>query len=155
MIADEGLPNIYNRHQVLAQTVWAAVQAWGKDGPMQLNVAAPEKRSHAITSIRLASPLAGQLQDWTSQNIGLTLGIGLGMEPADGFFRIGHMGHVNGQMVMAALGGIDAGLKAIKAPHGQDALTAASAMLASAQTGQSTISNSSGDKKPKPSKCCG
>ena len=40
------------------------------------------------------------------------------------------MGHVSGHMVMAVLGTIDAGLKALGIPHGKGALEAASAALA-------------------------
>ena len=49
-----------------------------------------------------------------------------------GFFRIGHMGHVNGQMIMGVLGTIDAGLKALEIPHGGGALEAAASVIATA-----------------------
>jgi alanine-glyoxylate transaminase/serine-glyoxylate transaminase/serine-pyruvate transaminase len=67
--------------------------------------------------------------------LGLTLGIGLGMAaPGDpawhGFFRLGHMGHVNGQMVMGMLGGIEAGLRALGIEHGPGALDAAAEAIA-------------------------
>ncbi|MEL6210449.1 MAG: alanine--glyoxylate aminotransferase family protein, partial [Pseudomonadota bacterium] len=45
------------------------------------------------------------------------------------FFRMGHMGHVNAQMVMGALGSIGAGLKALDIEHGSGALEAAAAVL--------------------------
>ena len=32
---------------------------------------------------------------------------------SDGYFRLGHMGHVNAHMIMGVLGTIDAGLKAL------------------------------------------
>jgi alanine-glyoxylate transaminase/serine-glyoxylate transaminase/serine-pyruvate transaminase len=65
----------------------------------------------------------------------MTLGIGLGMSEegdpnGDGFFRIGHMGHVNAQMVMGMLGCIEAGLTALEIPHGAGALAAAAAVMA-------------------------
>jgi alanine-glyoxylate transaminase/serine-glyoxylate transaminase/serine-pyruvate transaminase len=82
--------------------------------------------------------LATHLRDWTESQLGLTLGIGLGMAPPDdpdwhGFFRLGHMGHVSGHMVMGLLGGIDAGLKALSVPHGSGALNAASQIIAGLQ----------------------
>ena len=49
-----------------------------------------------------------------------------------GFFRIGHMGHVNAHMVLGVLGTIDAGLKALQIPHGEGALEAATAVAARA-----------------------
>jgi len=39
------------------------------------------------------------------------------------------MGHVNAQMVMGALGAIEAGMKAIQIPHGSGALSAAAEVL--------------------------
>ena len=65
----------------------------------------------------------------------MTLGIGLGMAPSndpgwDGFFRLGHMGHVNGHMIMGMLGGIEAGLRAMKVAHGGGALDAAAQVIA-------------------------
>jgi len=49
---------------------------------------------------------------------------------ADGFFRIGHMGHVNAQMIMGTLGSIQAGLIALDIPHGAGGLDAAARALA-------------------------
>ena len=51
-----------------------------------------------------------------------------------GFFRLGHMGHLSGHMVMGMLGGIEAGLGALKIPHGAGALDAAAAVIAEAGT---------------------
>ncbi|MCR8828112.1 pyridoxal-phosphate-dependent aminotransferase family protein [Pseudosulfitobacter koreensis] len=135
MIHDEGIENVWRRHHLLARAVWAAVEAWGKDGPMKMNVGDPAQRGHSVTAISIGAPHATALRDWTEQNLGLTLGIGLGMaetsDPAwHGYFRLGHMGHVSGHMVMGMLGGIDAGLKALDLPHGGGALEAASGVIA-------------------------
>ena len=75
------------------------------------------------------------LRDWVEQNLGLTLGIGLGMAPPGdpawhGFLRLGHMGHVNGHMILGLLGGIEAGLSALDIPHGRGALDAAATVIA-------------------------
>jgi len=55
-------------------------------------------------------------------------------EPGDpswhGFFRLGHMGHVNGQMILALLGGIEAGMAALDIPRGRGAVDAAAAVIA-------------------------
>ena len=100
-----------------------------------MNVKDPANRSHAVTSLRLDSPQATALREWTQHQIGLTLGIGLGMAPPGdpawhGFFRLGHMGHVNGHMIMGLLGGIEAGLTALDIPHGGGALDAAARVIA-------------------------
>ncbi|MEM6307722.1 MAG: aminotransferase class V-fold PLP-dependent enzyme, partial [Pseudomonadota bacterium] len=135
MMKEEGFDHIYQRHATLAAAVWAAVEAWGNGGDMALNIPDPALRSNAVTSIRLQAPDGTRLRDWTEQQAGVTLGIGLGMaEPGDpawhGFFRIGHMGHVNAQMIMGTLGSIQAGLTALNIPHGADGLSAAAGVLA-------------------------
>ena len=71
-----------------------------------------------------------KLRGWCEEKAGLTLGIGLGREPADAYFRVGHMGHVNAQMILAAIATIDAGLKATGIAHGAGAVEAATALIA-------------------------
>lgn len=135
MIHEEGIEQVWARHRVLARAVWAACEAWGQSGSFAMNVANPDHRSTAVTALRLQSPHATELRTWVEQELGLTLGIGLGMAPPndpgwDGFFRLGHMGHVNGHMIMGMLGGIEAGLRAMKVAHGGGALDAAAQVIA-------------------------
>ena len=130
MIFDEGLENVFDRHAKLAQIIWSAFDVWSEKGPMRLNVADPAHRSHAVTSVAIGSPNGDKLRHWCEHQCGLTLGIGLGRDPADAYFRIGHMGHLNAHMIMGALGTIDAGLKALDIPHGEGALSAAAQALA-------------------------
>ena len=137
MIAEEGLEKIWARHETLARAVWAATDVWGQEGPLRLNVSEPSHRSHAVTSLAIEAPNGTRLRHWTEKNTGVTLGIGLGMETEEdphstGFFRIGHMGHVNAHMVLGVLGSIDAGLKALRIPHGRGALEAASEVISAA-----------------------
>lgn len=131
----EGIEAVWKRHNLLARAIWAACETWSDGGLLELNVADPAHRSCAVTALRLEAPNGTALRDWVEHNIGLTLGIGLGMAaPGDpawhGFFRLGHMGHVNGQMIMGMLGGIETGLGALDIPRGQGALEAASAVIA-------------------------
>ena len=137
MIKAEGMEHIWARHEVLARAIWAAVEAWGQDGPMRLNMADPAHRSHAVTSLHLGAPHGTALRRWTQDQAGLTLGIGLGMsteeDPAgDGYFRFGHMGHVNAQMILGLLATVQSGLVALSIPHGPGGIEAASAVIAGA-----------------------
>ncbi|MFC7702808.1 pyridoxal-phosphate-dependent aminotransferase family protein [Plastorhodobacter daqingensis] len=137
MIEEEGLEAVWTRHDLLAQAIWAAVDHWGIEGAMSLNIPDPACRARSVTSIRMQSPNATALRDWTEQRAGVTLGIGLGMAPPGdpawhGFFRIGHMGHVNAHMVMGVLGVIEAGLVALGIPHGPGAIAAATRIIAKA-----------------------
>ena len=130
IIKAEGLDNVFDRHAKLAQVIWAAFDQWSMAGPMRLNIADPANRSHAVTSVHIGSPHGDALRNWCEHQCGLTLGIGLGQSPADAFFRIGHMGHVNAHMIMGVLGTMDAGLLALDIPHGTGALAAAAKALA-------------------------
>jgi alanine-glyoxylate transaminase / serine-glyoxylate transaminase / serine-pyruvate transaminase len=134
MIFEEGLPQVWARHARLARAYWAALDAWSAGGPLKMNVAKPSERSHAVTAVS-AGPGSEGLRAWLTANTGVTLGIGLGMAPAndparDQFFRIGHMGHVNAQMVLGVIGAIETGLTALQIPHGKGALEAAAGILA-------------------------
>ena len=132
MIEEEGLENVWARHAILARAVWAACEAWGQGGPLRLAVENPAHRSHAVTALGLAEGQADALRAWTKQKAGVTLGVGLGREPASAFFRIGHMGHVNAHMTLGVLGTIEAGLTALAIPHGPGALEAAARVIAAA-----------------------
>ena len=134
MIKAEGLEAVWARHDHLARVIWAACETWASEGPFSMNVTDPQFRSRAVTSLRLDDGQGTALRNWVEGNLGLTLGIGLGMaEPgtyaADSFFRFGHMGHVNGHMIMGLLGGVEAGLTALDIPHGRGALEAAATVL--------------------------
>ncbi|QYX57398.1 aminotransferase class V-fold PLP-dependent enzyme [Roseovarius sp. SCSIO 43702] len=135
LIMDEGIENVWARHETLARAVWAAVEAWGAgDGVMRLNIADPAHRSHAVTSISLPAPDGDRLRRWTEDMAGVTLGVGLGMaEPgspnAGAHFRLGHMGHVNAHMLMGALGVMEAGLVALDVPRGDGGLSAAAEVI--------------------------
>jgi alanine-glyoxylate transaminase/serine-glyoxylate transaminase/serine-pyruvate transaminase len=136
MIREEKLPHIWQRHETLAKAVWAACSAWGQDGPLLMNISDPAFRSRAVTALAIGAPDGKKLRRWTEYQAGVTLGIGLNMATAedpkaDGFFRIGHMGHVNAQMIMGTLGSIQAGLIALDIPHGAGGLDAAAQALAS------------------------
>ena len=128
------MENVWARHERLARAIWAACEVWAEGGALALNVGETEFRSRAVTSLRLDQGRGTALRNWVEGNLGLTLGIGLGMaEPddpkRDDFFRLGHMGHLNGQMVMGMLGGVEAGLAALNIPRGKGALDAAAAVI--------------------------
>jgi alanine-glyoxylate transaminase/serine-glyoxylate transaminase/serine-pyruvate transaminase len=135
MIAEEGLENIWHRHATLARCYWVALEAWGQGGPVRMNIADPANRTHAVTSVAIGAPHATELRTWMCDNAGVSLGIGLGMAPPDdpawhGYFRIGHMGHVNAHMALGTIGAIQSGLTALNIPFGKGALDAASAVCA-------------------------
>lgn len=137
LVKEEGIANVWERHEKLARSVWAALDVWGADGPVAMNVKTPALRSCAVTTVNIGAPLGTKLRKWVEENTGVTLGISLGMADADdpawhGYFRIAHMGHVNAHMTMGVLGVIEAGLSALDIPHGRGALDAAAAIISKA-----------------------
>lgn len=130
LIHAEGIEQVWARHERLATAIWAACETWAEGGALHLNVADRARRSHAVTALRLTGGRGTALRAFTERQLGLTLGIGLGMEDYDSCFRLGHMGHVNGQMVMAMLGGMETAMTALEIPRGKGALEAAAAVLA-------------------------
>ncbi|WP_395540328.1 pyridoxal-phosphate-dependent aminotransferase family protein [Neotabrizicola sp. sgz301269] len=136
ILHEEGLENVWRRHEVLAGAVWAAFDAWGAGNPaIAMNVRDPAFRGRSVTAARLGAPHATQLRDWCEAEAGVTLGIGLGMstpdDPAgDGFLRVAHMGHVNAHMTLGALAVMEAGILALKIPHGPGGIAAAAARVA-------------------------
>jgi alanine-glyoxylate transaminase/serine-glyoxylate transaminase/serine-pyruvate transaminase len=135
IIKTEGIEEIWARHETLARAIWAACETWGATGPLELNIADENLRSRAVTALRIGAPHGSALRQWVQDNAGVTLGIGLGMaEPGDpawhGFFRIGHMGHVNAHMILGALGAIESGLIALDIPHGPGGQQASAQVIA-------------------------
>lgn len=135
MIEEEGLENIWARHAAIAASVWAAFDHWGTEGPLEVNAPDRSMRSHSVTALRTGSEKATALREWSESRAGLTLGIGLGMAEKNApdwhhFFRLGHMGHVNAQMILGALGTIEAGLKAVDLPHSPGGALRASELIA-------------------------
>lgn len=133
IIHEEGLPAVWNRHKVLAEAIWSAVEVWGQAGPVRPNIAEREKRSNAVTLVNFGPGNGLKLREWMEHSYGVTLGIPLeGVENADDYLRIGHMGHVNGHMVMGVLAGLQAGMTALQIPHGATGLEAAMKVVAEA-----------------------
>ena len=138
ILHEEGLEHVWARHEVFARAIWAAVDAWGGGGSFRLNITDPAKRSNAVTTIWTGENEADRLRKWSEHYAGLTLGIGLSLTEMDGamkgdLFRIGHMGHLNIPMIMATLGTIDTGLKALEIPHGSGAVEAAARVISAFQ----------------------
>jgi alanine-glyoxylate transaminase/serine-glyoxylate transaminase/serine-pyruvate transaminase len=144
MIFEEGLENVWSRHATFARAVAAAVEAWGRGGALALNIADPDVRSHAVTTIRTAAGDGARLRRWCSETAGVTLGIGLEGPDADPetLFRIGHMGHLNPPMLLGTLATIEAGLAALGIAHGAGALESAARAIAAggaAAPGRETV----------------
>lgn len=138
ILEEEGLEAVWARHRALSRAVHAAVEAWGRGGPWELNIADPAARSAAVTSIRMGGLDAFALRRHAEGELGVTLGVGLALDnPAagareTGVFRIGHMGHVSPAVLLGTLAAIETSMDALGMPHGSGALEAAARTLAQA-----------------------
>ncbi len=136
LLREEGLEQVWARHERLAGAVWAAFDVWAKGNPrIALTVPEAAHRGRSVTAARLGAPDAARLRAWLEQKAGVTLGVGLGMgSPEDpqatGFLRVAHMGHVNAHMTLGALAAMEAGMSALGIAHGPGALDAAARRIA-------------------------
>ncbi|MGF1599583.1 MAG: pyridoxal-phosphate-dependent aminotransferase family protein [Acidimicrobiales bacterium] len=132
MIEEEGgLEAVWRRHQVLADAVRAAVEAWASPRHLACNIIDPAARSNAVTTVLTGDVDAAALAALCEHRTGLTLGHGIG--PFAGrAFRIGHMGHLNPPMVLGTLATIEAALRALRAPLGNSGVAAAVEIVAEA-----------------------
>jgi len=144
MLAEEGLENVWARHEVLAGAVRAAVGAWAVPGGLELFVEDPGSRSNAVTAVMTGDVDARRLRRICEEEAGVTLGVALEGADGDGF-RIGHMGHLTPPMILGTLGTIDAALTAMDAPVSGSGVAAAAAAIgtAMAQAGQPGTPSSS------------
>ena len=116
MLLEEGLPNAFRRHRLLAEAVRSAVTAWSEGAALSFNIRESADRSDTVTTILAADPHA--LQNFCRDKCGVILGSGIGALEGKAF-RIAHMGHVNAPMILGTLGVVEMGLKALGVPHGK------------------------------------
>ncbi|HEX2943593.1 MAG TPA: aminotransferase class V-fold PLP-dependent enzyme, partial [Rhodopila sp.] len=126
MLNEEGLPNVFARHDRYAQATRIAAQAWG----LELQCADPAAYAPGVTAIRVpdghsADKLRGVILD----RFDMSLGNGLG-RIEDKVFRIGHMGDLGVLSLTGALTGVEMGLRAAGIPHKEGGVQAAIRFLA-------------------------
>ncbi len=129
MLFEEGLPNVFRRHQLLAEAVRRAVAAWAEGQVLGFNIAEGSERSNTVTTVLVGNgydPV--RLHRYCKEKCGVVLGVGIGDLQGQAF-RIAHMGHVNAPMILGTLGVIEVGLNALQIPHGKGGTAAAIAYL--------------------------
>jgi alanine-glyoxylate transaminase/serine-glyoxylate transaminase/serine-pyruvate transaminase len=129
MLEEEGLPNVFARHDRHAAATRAAVRVWGQEGAIELQCEAPADYSSSLTALRLADGYsADRLRALILRRFNMSLGNGLGILK-DRVFRIGHLGDFNDLTLIGALSGVEMGLKLAKIPCGSGGVDAAMAVL--------------------------
>jgi alanine-glyoxylate transaminase / serine-glyoxylate transaminase / serine-pyruvate transaminase len=126
MIMEEGLPQVFARHERLAQACRCAVRAWG----LEIQCADPAVYSPVLTGVMMPDGVdADNVRQLIYRNFNLSLGAGLGKVKGR-MFRIGHLGECNDLTLMATLSGCEMGLKMAGVPLQGSGVTAAMEHLA-------------------------
>lgn len=131
MIDEEGLDAVWARHQVLADAVRAAVAAWSVPDGIGFHAVHAAERGNSVTTVESGSIDARRLSAVCRDQLGVTLGVGLGDLDGCGF-RIAHMGHASPSMVLGVLGVVETALGAMGTPVGGSGVAAAAAVIGSA-----------------------
>lgn len=126
MLAEEGLDNVFARHDRHAEATRRAVRAWG----LEIQCAEPRHYSSSLTAVRVPEGhSADALRAIILEKFNMSLGNGLG-PLNDRVFRIGHLGDFSDLMLVGTLGGVEMGLRAAGMPHRPGGVQAALDYLA-------------------------
>lgn len=99
MLLEEGLENVFARHNRIAEGVRRAVSAWG----MKLCAARPEVYSDSVSAIRTPEGFdANEIVAHALKAFGVAFGTGLG-DVAGKVFRIGHLGSLTDVMALSGI----------------------------------------------------
>ena len=135
MLREEGLGNVFRRHDRHAEATRRAVRAWG----LEVWCRRPEEYSSSLTAVRVPEGhSADALRRTILETFDMSLGNGLGLL-ADSVFRIGHLGAFNDLMLAGTLSGIEMGLHLACVPHRRGGVDAALAYLAEAASGGAAV----------------
>jgi alanine-glyoxylate transaminase/serine-glyoxylate transaminase/serine-pyruvate transaminase len=125
MLNEEGLDNVFARHQRLAAACRAAVRGWG----LEVLCVDPKVYSPILTGVVLPPGHdADHLRKLALEQFNISYGAGLG-KVAGKVFRIGHLGDCNELTLMAALCASEMSLKLANVPHKAGGVDAAMANL--------------------------
>src|SRR3954468_13384807 len=112
MLEEEGLENVFARHDRHAEATRRAVRAWG----LEILCADPEEYSSSLTAIVMPPGHdADKLRDQVLAHFDMSLGMGLAKLKGK-VFRIGHLGDFNDLTLAGTLSGVEMGLEIAGVP---------------------------------------
>lgn len=126
MLLEEGLANVFHRHQRHAEATRQAVRAWG----LEILCQNPAEYSGSLTAVVMPKDANGQhysadaLRKTILTNFNMSLGQGL-TKLSGWVFRIGHLGDFNDLTLMGTLSGVEMGLSLAGVPHKSGGVLAA------------------------------
>ncbi|MCG8692308.1 MAG: hypothetical protein MI806_13960, partial [Minwuiales bacterium] len=128
LLDEEGLDNVFARHDRHAEATRQAVNAWG----LEVLCADPREYSSSLTAVKMpAGHDADALRSLILERFDMSLGNGLG-KLAGTVFRIGHLGSFNDLTLAGTLSGVEMGLRLAGVPVRSSGVEAALKSLASA-----------------------
>jgi len=113
MLHEEGLENVFARHDRHAEATRRAAKAWG------LEILCKELRHYSSSLTALMMPAghdADAFRKTALEHFDVSLGTGLS-KVAGKVFRIGHLGDTNDLTIVGALAGVEMGLALAGVPH--------------------------------------
>ena len=128
MLHEEGLDNVFARHDRLAEATRKAVRAWG----LEIMCREAKYYSPTITAVMLPDGHnADAFRNLALETFNISYGASFGSY-AGKYFRIGHLGDLNDGMLMGALANTEMALALAGIPHKKGGVQAAVDYLISA-----------------------
>jgi alanine-glyoxylate transaminase/serine-glyoxylate transaminase/serine-pyruvate transaminase len=113
LLEEEGLDNVFRRHDRHAEATRRAVRAWG----LEVFCLNPAEYSSSLTAVLMPEGHSEiRFREVVLERFNLSLGSGL-TRLRDKAFRIGHLGDFNDLMLCGTLCGIEMGLEIARVPH--------------------------------------
>ncbi len=126
MLEEEGLENVFARHDRHAEATRRAVRGWG----LEILCEEPRHYSSSLTAVLMPDEKgADSLRKVILEHFDMSLGAGLS-KLTDKIFRIGHLGDFNDLMLMGTLSGVEMGLELADVRHEAGGARAAMEYLA-------------------------
>jgi alanine-glyoxylate transaminase / serine-glyoxylate transaminase / serine-pyruvate transaminase len=130
MLHEEGLDNVFARHDRLGEATRRAVRAWG----LETLCRDPKYYSPTVTAVLLPEGHdADQFRAVALNTFNISFGASFGPF-AKRYFRIGHLGDINDATMIGALGAAEMALGLAGVPHKKGGVQAAMDYIASSQT---------------------
>ena len=126
MLEEEGLANVFARHDRHAEATRRAVRAWG----LEVLCLVPEEYSSSLTAVLMPPGQdADRFRAAVLEHFDMSLGQGLS-KLSGKIFRIGHLGDFNDLSLMGTLAGVEMGLDVAAVPFRKGGAQAAMDYLA-------------------------
>ena len=103
MLFEEGLPNVYRRHQILSRAIQKSVPAMG----LEMMPESEATRSHTVTLVKAPDGVSPSfIREMAREKYGIMIASGLG-DFKESAFRIGHLGIITTREALLVVSAIE------------------------------------------------